>query len=157
MMQRQQMLQAPSGALLATPHQQMMQTVRVVQQAPLATGDTYKHQQVSFRPPSNDYLQQQQQQQVHSAPARPQVENYLFNELSESESLATFGPDSEQTSDDTSEIEPTISFSSGPGSGLSAYDETLLFSEFIDLQDVPLNVDESDWLKKFLPPCSSMG
>lgn len=33
-------------------------------------------------------------------------------------------------------------------------DGELLFSEFIDLQDVPMNVTESDWLKKFLPPCS---
>lgn len=44
------------------------------------------------------------------------------------------------------EIEPTIGFSNG-------IDE-LLFSEFIDLQDIPVNVNESDWLKKFLPPCS---
>lgn len=44
------------------------------------------------------------------------------------------------------EIEPTIGFSNG-------LDE-LLFSEFIDSQDIPVNVDESDWIKKFLPPCS---
>lgn len=44
------------------------------------------------------------------------------------------------------DIEPTIGFSNG-------FDE-LMFSEFIDLQDIPVNVDESDWLKKFLPPCS---
>lgn len=58
---------------------------------------------------------------------------------------ATFGPDSEETTD-ACEIEPSIDFSHGV--------DELLFSEFIDLQDVPMNVDESDWLKKFLPPCS---
>lgn len=35
-------------------------------------------------------------------------------------------------------------------------DEELLFSEFIDLQDLPMNVTESDWLKKFLPPSCSL-
>lgn len=54
--------------------------------------------------------------------------------------------------DDTCDIEPTICFSNGQ-SGAN-YDETLLFSEYIDMQDIPMNVDESDWLKKFLPPCS---
>jgi len=64
--------------------------------------------------------------------------------LGQYESPANFGPNSEQT--DACEIEPTINFGHG-------FDE-LLFSEFIDLQDVPMNVEESDWLKKFLPPCS---
>lgn len=64
--------------------------------------------------------------------------------IDEDELTASFGPDSEET--DACEIEPSIGFASG-------IDE-LLFSEFIDLQDVPMNVDESDWLKKFLPPCS---
>lgn len=64
--------------------------------------------------------------------------------IDDDELAASFGPDSEET--DACEIEPSIGFTSG-------IDE-LLFSEFIDLQDVPMNVDESDWLKKFLPPCS---
>lgn len=64
--------------------------------------------------------------------------------IDEDELTASFGPDSEET--DACEIEPSIGFATG-------IDE-LLFSEFIDLQDVPMNVDESDWLKKFLPPCS---
>lgn len=38
----------------------------------------------------------------------------------------------------------------------SQLDEELLFSEFIDLQDVPMNVTESDWLRKFLPPSCSL-
>ena len=50
--------------------------------------------------------------------------------------------------DDTCEIEPTISFDGD-------LDHGMMYSEFIDSQDIPLNVDESDWLKKFLPPCST--
>lgn len=66
------------------------------------------------------------------------------NQHAPDDELASFGPDGEDT--DACELEPSISF-------VQDVDE-LLFSEFIDLQDVPMNVDESDWLKKFLPPCS---
>lgn len=66
----------------------------------------------------------------------------------DSQLTTAFGSASEDGSEEqsTDEIEPSISFSQGV--------DELLFSEFIDLQDVPMNVDESDWLKKFLPPCS---
>lgn len=89
--------------------------------------------------------QQQQQQQHQSKLLGSQLDfGGIGAELRDDLTL-TFGPDSEDTTD-ACEIEPSISFSHGV--------EELLFSEFIDLQDVPMNVDESDWLKKFLPPCS---
>lgn len=77
-----------------------------------------------------------------------------------------FGSDSEDTTAttdtastiDACEIEPSIGrFAGGDSAAAIGSDEDiegLLFSEFIDLQHVPMNVDESDWLKKFLPPCS---
>lgn len=72
------------------------------------------------------------------------LDNQILTTVSDNFNPAISGDDSEEHS--TDEIEPSISFSQGV--------DELLFSEFIDLQDVPMNVDESDWLKKFLPPCS---
>lgn len=134
-----------AGSTCDSPSKLIHQPIREQQQ----------QQQLQYLQHNNHHHHQNHHHHHENLPFAQQPEQLIdANQLADSEpsyeqqlaSLASSQPDSPHELD-TCEIEPSIGFAQG-------IDE-FLFSEFIDLQDVPMNVDESDWLKKFLPPCST--